>query len=62
MAPLQTRGGGTVPANPRGAELIRYGVAFTATAGVFVAFRIGIRAKRKLLGWDDFWIVVALVC
>lgn len=47
--------------NPGGDELIRFCIAFTTTAGVFVAFRVGIRAKRKLLGWDDFWIGVAFV-
>lgn len=62
MVPLQSRSNDADPSNPRGAELNRFSIAFTVTAGLFVAFRIGIRASRKLLGWDDLWIGIAFVC
>jgi hypothetical protein len=47
--------------NPRGSQLNHICIAFTAVAAFFVISRIIIRAKRKVLGFDDLWIVIALV-
>lgn len=60
MTPIARTPGVSEP-NPRGAELNRVCIAFTATAALFVAFRISIRGHRKVLGLDDLWIVLALV-
>lgn len=47
--------------NPRGMELLKCSLGVTITAGAFVVLRLGLRARKKLLGWDDFWIVWAMV-
>ena len=47
--------------NPRGQELLKCSLGVTITAGVFVVLRLVLRARKKLLGWDDFWIVWAMV-
>ena len=47
--------------NSRGTELTNVCIALTATAAVFVVLRMGVRAHRKLLGFDDLFIVISLV-
>ena len=47
--------------NPRGADLNRVCIAFTAVAAVFVAVRIGVWTNRRLLGLDDLFAAIALV-
>lgn len=45
----------------RGPSLNAIFIAFTATSGVFVCLRFGIRIKRRLVGWDDLVIGFAMV-
>jgi len=47
--------------NPAGHLLDRIAIAFTIASGIFVGARIAIRAKRQVLGFDDLWILIALV-
>ncbi|KAK3670654.1 hypothetical protein LTR78_009489 [Recurvomyces mirabilis] len=47
--------------NPAGHLLDRLAIAFVIASGIFVGARIAIRAKRQLLGFDDLWILIALI-
>lgn len=47
--------------NPRGAELCNVTIAFTVLSIVVVGLRVAIRAQRKIVGYDDAWICLALV-
>lgn len=49
------------PSQDRGPTVIGFLVGFTLVAIIFVGLRLGIRIHRKLLGWDDLMIGIAML-
>lgn len=48
------------PDGNRGPGLVGFLIGFTMVALLFVGLRLGIRIHKRLIGWDDYAIIVSL--